>query len=86
MKTRLDEETIVSLKFINSIEKQADRLRREIVQLKNDELERISKEFLSNDYERRFSITLDQVISALIGEDQTANEFAHQSRLQRVFI
>lgn len=84
MKTSLDEETIVSIKFINMIEKQSEKLRKEINQMKNDELERVSKEFLMNDYERRFSITLDQVISALIGEDQTATEFAHQSRLLKV--
>lgn len=52
--------------------------------MKNKELDRILKEFLMHDYERRFSVKLDQVISALIGEDHTANEFAHQSRLQKV--
>ncbi len=83
-KTKLDEDTIVSLKFITMLEKQADKIRKEINHLKNEELERISKEFLMNDYERRFCITLDQVISAIIGEDQTATEFAHQNRLQKV--
>jgi len=53
--------------------------------MKKNELERVLKEFLMNDYERRFQITLDQVISALIGEDQTATEFANQSRLQKAF-
>ena len=84
MKSKLDEDTLVSLKFINTLENQAQKIRWELIQMKNEELERVSKEFLVNDYSRRFSITLDKVISALIGEDQTANEFAHQNRLQKV--
>jgi hypothetical protein len=66
------------------LDRQYDKIKREIASAKNEELERISKEFLMKDYERRFSISIDQVISALIGEDQTAAEFAHQGRLQRV--
>lgn len=84
-KTRIDEDTLVSLKFINILEKQAEKIKKEITQFKKVELERILKEFLMNDYERRFSISLDQVISGLIGEDHTGKEFAHQSKLQKVF-
>ena len=84
-KSRIDEDTITSLKFIGLLEKQSEKIKKELFQMKNSELERILKEFLMHDYERRFSTTLDMVISALIGEDQTAAEFAHQSRLQKVF-
>lgn len=83
--SKIDEDTITSLKFIGLLEKQGEKIKKELSILKNIELERIFKEFLMNDYERRFSTSLDQVISALIGEDQTAAEFAHQSRLQKVF-
>lgn len=83
-KDAIDEDIIVSHKFITEFEKKADKCNNEIIQMKNQELDRILKEFMMNDYERRFNVSLDQMISCLIGEDNTEMEFAHQSKILKV--
>jgi hypothetical protein len=54
--------------------------------MKKNEMNRINKEFYTNEYERRFNITQEDVISALIGVDNTPNELIRQRREQRVNI
>jgi hypothetical protein len=54
--------------------------------MKKNEMNRINKEFYTNEYERRFNINQEDVISALIGSDNTANELIRQRREQRVNI
>ena len=43
-------------------------------------MERINKEFYSNDYERRYNITLEGMISAIVGEDNVLEEIGKQRR------
>ena len=52
--------------------------------LRTNELKRINKEFLINDYTRRFKITQESVISALIGEDLTESEYNILKKEQNV--
>jgi len=53
--------------------------------MKKSELDRINKEYLINDYERRFKVPHEVIISALIGEDNTSNEYARQKREQKKY-
>jgi len=48
--------------------------------MKKAEMERINKEFYSNDYERRYNITLEGMISAIVGEDNVLEEIGKQRR------
>jgi hypothetical protein len=52
--------------------------------MKRNELNRINKEFYTNEYQRRFNVTQEEMISALIGVDNTSNEIIRQKREQRV--
>ena len=45
---------------------------------------RITKEFLENDYEKRFQTTQDIVIGALIGEENKKTEFIKQEKFKKV--
>ncbi len=48
--------------------------------LKDKEFERIGKEFLINNYEKRFRVTKEVVYSAIIGEDKAKVALAGQAK------
>ena len=52
--------------------------------MKTNELKRINKEFLTNDYKRRFNISQETIISAIIGENLASTELIRQLREQKV--
>jgi len=81
---KLDEYSIIYLKEIKTLEEKEAKILNDIEDKKTKELKRINNEFLLNDYERRFNVTEEEVISALIGEDLTANWFNKLLREQRV--
>ena len=84
-KNKIDDEAIKYVSFIKNIEKQLVELKIELSDIKKSELKRINKEFLINDYERRFNIDQKGLISAIIGEDYVASEYTRQLRDQKVF-
>jgi hypothetical protein len=61
-----------------------DKSRKELSQMKRNELNRIGREFLLNDYERRYKVSQNIIISAITGEDNTSTELARQNREQKV--
>ena len=65
---KFDSETIIMFKEIKSLEKIEEELVKEMSEMKTNELKRINKEFLTNNYSRRFNVTQECVISALVGE------------------
>lgn len=76
-------------KYINSVKHLEHNLKlieTVLNKLKQKELNRISKEFYQNDYERRFNVKQEIVISALIGEDNTMAELFKQRKEKRNFI
>lgn len=81
---KLDYESAELLKEIKILEKSEEEISNEIKTLKRNELNRVNREFLLNEYGRRFNVTQESVISALIGEDYTENEFNSLKREQNV--
>ena len=67
----VDEELLLLMSKIGEYEKIYDNCKKEIITQKRVELSRISKEFLTNDFERRYGVTQDIVVSAICGEDNT---------------
>jgi len=51
--------------------------------MKKNELERINKEFITNDYERRFNIKLVEIIRAIVGEELTLSELQKLSKIKK---
>lgn len=80
-----DTESSVIIKEIQRLEKSDEEITKDMCKLKNFELNRINKEFLIKDYARRFNVTQEKVISALIGEDLTQHEFTNLKKEQNVF-
>jgi hypothetical protein len=73
-----------SLSLIKDLEEQLTSTKSAIHNLKRREMDRIFKEFLLYDYERRFGVKKEVVISALIGEDNIPSELSRQMREKKV--
>ena len=58
--------------------------KKEIDQQKKGEASRMNKEFLTNDYQRRFNVNLHTLISAIYGEDSMSAEYSRMIREQKV--
>jgi hypothetical protein len=87
MKNRagLADDKIEYIKTVQDLESDIKTLQSEMQIMRRNELDRINKEFYTNDYERRFKVNLEGIISALIGEDNTPNEYGKQIRDQKSY-
>ena len=59
---------------INSVKKHVEKIRDDIIQLKKNEIKRISKCFIENNYEEKYHTNIETVLSALIGTDAKDTE------------
>jgi hypothetical protein len=83
-RVKIDDETNEFVAHIKSYEKVEDELKKQLEQMKRSEMDRLFKEFMKNDYERRYNTTRNIVISALIGEENMVNELSRQMRVSKV--
>ena len=66
-------------KLKKCLQKKIKNIENEIVELKNKEVIRIFKEFIENDYQNKYHVTIDVVLAALLGEHMKnieVNKFA----------
>jgi len=59
---------------INNVKKHVEKIRDDIIQLKKNEIKRISKCFIENNYEEKYHTNIETVLSALIGTDAKDTE------------
>jgi len=83
-KEKIDIGSELVLKEIFEIDNKIAKMKSFMLNMKKNEMNRILKEFNINDYERRFKTTKYEVISALIGEENTIIELNRQNREQKV--
>ncbi len=83
-KQTIDEEVLSLMSKISENEKVYNMCRAEIQMQKKRELNRISKEYLTNDYERRYNVPQEIVISSICGEDNMNSELSRLIREQKV--
>ena len=84
-KGQLGEDAIEYIKTVTDLETQLKNLQLFMINMKRNELSRVNKEFYTNDYERRYKVSQEIMISSLIGEDNTPNELSRQKRDQRKY-
>jgi hypothetical protein len=84
MKNNIDQNTLNLLKRIEDYEKTYNNYKMEIEKQKKKEITRINKEFITNDYQRRFNATLHTLISAIYGVDNMSAEYSKLIREQKV--
>ena len=68
------------------MEDQFRKVKKIMGEMKTSLLEKINKEFLFNEYERRFNIKLEQLLLAIVGEESLNSEMAKQNLMKRVLI
>ena len=81
----IDEEALKYITNIKALEKELAKIKEELNAMKRKELNRINKEFLLNDYKRRFGISEETIVSAIIGEDLAGTEFLRLMREQKSY-
>ena len=72
-------EKMPGMNDIEELQKKIKNIENEIVELKNKEVIRIFKEFIENDYQNKYHVTIDVVLAALLGEHMKnieVNKFA----------
>lgn len=76
-------EIMNSIEDLDTLEK---NLKGKLTNIKKEEMNRLFKEFVTNDYQRRYKVDRAIVISALVGEDNTMQELLKISREEKVSI
>lgn len=71
---KIDKDTKYLMKYVKELEDIVSTIKLDMEKLKDREIARISKEFLINDYERRFKINIETVMSAIVGHNNTLLE------------
>ena len=82
-------ENIFDMPAISEIERIAAKkegLKRDLVILKREEMKRLFKEYIENNYEMKHGVAIDTVVSALVGESNKDSELVNYSKLKKVTI
>lgn len=83
-KTDVDPKTKHFIDNLKSLEDKLEVKKKELKALQQIELDRLNKEFLVNDYARRFKIDQETLIATIIGKDSASNEYSKKLREQKV--
>jgi hypothetical protein len=59
---------------INKVKKNIEKIKKDITELKKNEVKRVSKCFIENDYEEKYHTNIENVLAALIGIDAKDTE------------
>ena len=82
-KNCLDIEKLPQMNDIENLQGKIKKIEIEIVELKKNEINRIFKEFIENDYQNKYHVSVDVVLAALLGEHTKnieVNKFAKFKR------
>ncbi|CDW80296.1 UNKNOWN [Stylonychia lemnae] len=77
---KIDQKTL-EIEIVN-LEKRYSGLKTKMRRLKQEALERIGKEFMLNNYQKRFKINQEVVLSAIVGEDKAKETMSKQLKKQ----
>jgi hypothetical protein len=66
---QLDITKLPEINRINNVKKHIEKIKKEIIELKKNEIKRISKCFIENNYEDKYHTNIETVLTALIGTD-----------------
>jgi hypothetical protein len=83
---KLEDHSFDLVPQITELEKIYETNRKQLFDLKRKELDRIAKEFLLNDYARRYNVTYRVLVTAIAGEDMAAIELKKHKRELKVIL
>lgn len=82
----IDAETKYLMKYVRELEDFIVILSKNLVDLKNKEVERISKEFITNNYGRSFNTTIETVISSIVGKSNLDFELEKYYLMKKTYL
>ena len=68
-KPKFDDRSVQMMNDLDQLERKHQHLKKEISHKRKKEMNRICKEFMDNDYEKRFDVSQEVVFAALVGEN-----------------
>ena len=76
---------IPGMENIEELQNKIKSIENEIVELKNQEIIRIFKEFIENDYQNKYHVSIDIVLAALLGEHMKNIEINKFSKFKKEY-
>ena len=80
---KIDPQALEVLGHIKIVNDTIQKFKSEMDILKRNELDRLNKEFYRNNYQRRFGVSQEVVISAIVGEDFLLHELFREKKQQK---
>ena len=84
-KENMEIEKMPGMNDIEALQKKIKSIENEIVELKNKEIIRIFKEFIENDYQNKYRVSIDVVLAALLGEHMKNIEVNKFSKFKKEY-
>lgn len=79
-------EQVTGMNYIKNLQKKIKEIEIEMEVLKKEEIKRIFKEFIVNDYKNKYHVSIDVVLSALLGEHIKNIEINKYAKFKREYI
>lgn len=83
-KRPLDSDILLVFATMNKLSFRLNQLELDMINSREREIKRIAKEYIINDYENRYSVSIETLISALVGETYKDKELNHYSHIRNV--
>ena len=81
----LDKEKISGMNDIENMKNKIKEIEAEVENLKKIEIKRIFKEFIENDYQNKYNVSIDVVLGALLGEHRKNIEINKYEKFKREY-
>ena len=84
-KNSLEIEKLQEMNDIEELQVKIKKIENEIVELKKNEINRIFKEFIENDYQNKYHVSVDVILAALLGEHTKNIEINKFAKFKREY-
>ena len=84
-KKKLNDNVLSYVDKLEELNLQKKNIELELINLKNNEMNRIFKEFMENDYQRRFDVVIEVVVAALVGSIKKHAELVKIAKKKRQY-
>ncbi len=81
---QLETDTIFFMKTLKSLEERAKSIKAELFNIQTNEIKRIFKEFNENNYERRYDVSKEIVVAAIVGETDLVQIMSQDKKEKQV--
>ena len=84
-KPKINEKNVGTIEQYFIINQRIKNIKKNLIELKNNEMKRIFEEYLKKGYNRKYMVEKETVLSALIGQDNVLPELTKQMKETKVY-